>query len=122
MQSLIRAKLGSLRVELPIHASLASFKLLEQLPADDLEGCRGLFWRRPVIAAAFTAALLSLTGMPATMGFLDKFYVLATGARAAAWLLILILVIATVIGLFCYLKVTTTFTTVGKVVLLDCFA
>ena len=35
--------------------------------ADDLEDYRGLFWRRPVIASAFTAALLSLAGIPATM-------------------------------------------------------
>ena len=48
--------------------------------ADDLEDYRGLFWRRPVIASIFTAALLSLAGIPATMGFLGKFYVLAAGA------------------------------------------
>ena len=37
--------------------------------AADLEDYRGLFWRRPVIASIFTAVLLSLAGIPATMGF-----------------------------------------------------
>jgi NADH-quinone oxidoreductase subunit N len=73
--------------------------------ADDLEDYRGLFWRRPVIAGVFTAALLSLAGIPATMGFLGKFYVLAAGAAAAAWPLIIILVVTSVAGLFYYLRI-----------------
>jgi NADH-quinone oxidoreductase subunit N len=73
--------------------------------ADDLEDYRGLFWRRPVIAGVFTAALLSLAGIPATMGFLGKFYVLAAGAAAAAWPLIIVLVVTSVAGLFYYLRI-----------------
>jgi NADH-quinone oxidoreductase subunit N len=73
--------------------------------AGDLENYRGLFWRRPAIAGVFTAALLSLAGIPATMGFLGKFYVLAAGANAAIWPLVLILVITSVAGLFYYLRI-----------------
>ena len=73
--------------------------------ADDLEDYRGLFWRRPVIAGVFTAALLSLAGIPATMGFVGKFYVLASGAAVAAWPLIIILVVTSVAGLFYYLRI-----------------
>jgi len=73
--------------------------------ADDIEDYRGLFWRRPVIAAVFTAVLLSLAGIPATMGFLGKFYVLAAGAERSAWLLIIALVVTSVAGLFYYLRV-----------------
>jgi NADH-quinone oxidoreductase subunit N len=76
--------------------------------ADDLEDYRGLFWRRPVIAGVFTAALFSLAGIPATMGFIGKFYVLDAGAAAAAWPLIIILVITSVAGLFYYLRVVVT--------------
>jgi NADH-quinone oxidoreductase subunit N len=73
--------------------------------AEDVEDYRGLFWRRPAIAGVFTIALLSLAGIPATMGFLGKFYILAAGANAAAWPLILILVVTSVAGLFYYLRI-----------------
>ena len=73
--------------------------------AEDLEDYRGLFWRRPAIAGIFTAALLSLAGIPATMGFVGKFYILAAGANAGAWLLIVILVVTSVAGLFYYLRI-----------------
>ena len=73
--------------------------------ADELDNYRGLFWRRPVIAAVFTVALLSLAGIPGTIGFVGKFYVLAAGAAASAWPLMLILVVTSVAGLFYYLRV-----------------
>jgi len=73
--------------------------------ADRLEDYRGLFWRRPVLALVFTAMLLSLAGIPLTAGFLAKFYLLAAGADSHAWLLILVLVVTSTIGLFYYLRV-----------------
>ena len=73
--------------------------------ADDLEDYRGLFWRRPVLATVFTAAMLSLAGIPATMGFIGKFYILASGANVSAWPLIIVLVLTSVIGLFYYLRI-----------------
>src|SRR5262249_33483101 len=76
--------------------------------ADDLEVYRGLFWRRPVTASIFSAVLLSLAGIPATMGFLGKFYVLAAGAAASAWVLMLVLVLTSVAGLFYYLRILVT--------------
>jgi len=76
--------------------------------AADLEDYRGLFWRRPVLASIFTAVLLSLAGIPATMGFVGKFYILASGANASAWPLIIVLVLTSVIGLFYYLRVVVT--------------
>jgi len=89
---------------------LAAFGIVSVLSrserdADDLEDYRGLFWRRPVMAGVFTAALFSLAGIPATMGFVGKFYVLDAGAAAAAWPLIIILVVTSVAGLFYYLRV-----------------
>ena len=73
--------------------------------ADRLDDYQGLFWRRPLIAGIFTVMLLSLAGIPATMGFLAKFYVLAAGASATKWSLIIILVITSAIGLFYYLRI-----------------
>jgi len=73
--------------------------------AADLDDYRGLFWRRPVLASIFTAVLLSLAGIPATMGFVGKFYILASGANASAWPLMIALVLTSVIGLFYYLRI-----------------
>jgi NADH-quinone oxidoreductase subunit N len=73
--------------------------------ADTLNDYQGLFWRRPLMAGIFTVMLLSLAGIPATMGFLAKFYVLAAGASAMQWSLIIILVTTSTIGLFYYLRI-----------------
>jgi NADH-quinone oxidoreductase subunit N len=73
--------------------------------ADALEDYRGLFWRRPALAAVFTAMLLSLAGIPLTAGFVAKFYVIAVGASSAIWLLVLVLVVSSVFGLYYYLRI-----------------
>jgi NADH-quinone oxidoreductase subunit N len=73
--------------------------------ADTLSNYAGLFWRRPLMAGIFTVMLLSLAGIPATMGFLAKFYVLAAGASAMKWSLIVVLVLTSTIGLFYYLRI-----------------
>jgi NADH-quinone oxidoreductase subunit N len=64
-------------------------------------------WTEPA-ASAFKPVLLSLAGVPATMGFLGKFYVLAAGAASAAWLLMIVLVVTSVAGLFYYLRIVVT--------------
>lgn len=73
--------------------------------ADTLEGWRGLFWRRPALAAVFTLMLLSLAGLPLTAGFFAKLFVFGAGIRASLWLLTAALVVSSVIGLFYYLRV-----------------
>ena len=65
----------------------------------------GLFWRRPILAAAFTAMLLSLAGIPLTAGFLGKFYIIAAGAQQSRWILLFTLVVSSTIGLFYYLRI-----------------
>jgi NADH-quinone oxidoreductase subunit N len=53
----------------------------------------------------FTAALLSLAGIPLTAGFVGKFYVLAADVGQAQWLLVGALALSSVIGLFYYLRI-----------------
>lgn len=72
---------------------------------ETLEDYRGLFRRYPWLAGAFTAMLLSLAGIPLTMGFIAKFYVIAAGAGASLWLLVIILIVGSAIGLFYYLRI-----------------
>ncbi len=71
----------------------------------NIEEYRGLFWRRPVLAGVFTAMLFSLAGIPLTAGFIGKFYVVAAGASAALWTLIIVLVLASATGLYYYLRI-----------------
>lgn len=73
--------------------------------ADRVEDYRGLFWRKPWVAAAFTAMMLSLAGIPLTAGFISKFYVLAAGGQSAQWWLLLALVLNSTLGLYYYLRV-----------------
>ncbi len=73
--------------------------------ADRIADYRGLFWRRPLLGGFFSAALLSLAGMPLTAGFVGKFYVLAAGARARIWFPVVVLVVTSTLGLFYYLRV-----------------
>jgi NADH-quinone oxidoreductase subunit N len=73
--------------------------------ADEIEDYRGLAWKRPVIAAVFTAMLFSLAGIPLTAGFIGKFYLISSGASSELWLLIITLALSSVIGLFYYLRI-----------------
>lgn len=72
---------------------------------DDLEDFRGLFWRRPRSALALMLAMLSLAGIPLTIGFLGKFYLFAAGAASGQWTLLWALVVGSAIGLYYYLRV-----------------
>ena len=91
-------------------ASVGSFGVMTVLSgperdADQIEDYRGLFWTRPWLAGVFTIMLLSMAGMPLTAGFLGKFYLVAAGAQASLWALVIILVATSVIGLFYYLRI-----------------
>ncbi|HEX7080468.1 MAG TPA: NADH-quinone oxidoreductase subunit N [Gammaproteobacteria bacterium] len=69
---------------------------------------RGLFWRRPWLAGVFSLMLLSLAGIPLTMGFVAKFYVVAASIDASLWVLLALVIIGSGIGLFYYLRVLVT--------------
>lgn len=73
--------------------------------ADALDDYSGLYTRRPLLAIAFTLILLSLAGIPLSVGFIGKFYIMAAGVGSERWTLVTILVINSVIGLFYYLRV-----------------
>lgn len=79
-----------------------------QKDAEDLAIYRGLFWRKPVMAAVLTIALFSLAGIPLTAGFFAKFFVLTTGVQQQLWLPLIVLVLTSVIGLYYYLRIIST--------------
>jgi len=73
--------------------------------AEDLPAYRGLFWRRPVLTAAMTVMFLSLAGIPMTLGFIGKFYILAVGIQFHFWWLTGVVVFGSAVGLYYYLRV-----------------
>jgi NADH-quinone oxidoreductase subunit N len=73
--------------------------------ADQIEDYRGLFRTRPFLAASLALMLLSLAGMPPTMGFIAKFYLVVAGVGVGLFWPVTALVIGSVIGLYYYLRV-----------------
>ncbi len=72
---------------------------------DDIIDYSGLFWRNPWLALIFTGMLLSLAGIPLTIGFIGKFYLFLSGVEASLWMLLAGLVIGSGIGLYYYLRI-----------------
>lgn len=72
---------------------------------DEVSDYRGLFWREPWLAGIFTAMLLSLAGIPLTVGFIGKFYLIFAGVESGLWVLLAVLVIGSGIGLYYYLRI-----------------
>lgn len=101
-------------------ATLASFGVItmvslsdsqqnrEGIDTDGLHRYRGLFWKQPYLAAIMTVALLSLAGIPMTVGFIGKFYVMLAAVNQSAWVLLGAIVIGSAIGLYYYLRVIVT--------------
>lgn len=75
------------------------------LDADSLFSYRGLFWNKPVLSAVMTVMMLSLAGIPMTLGFFGKFYVLALGVNAKLWWMTGAVIVGSTIGLYYYLRV-----------------
>jgi len=89
---------------------IGAFGIITVISPADREGgeitdYKGLFWRKPFLAALFTIFLLSLAGIPLTAGFMGKYFLLTAGLGKTEWLLAFVLVISSVIGLFYYLRV-----------------
>jgi NADH-quinone oxidoreductase subunit N len=70
-----------------------------------LDDYRGLSRRRPVLAFAFTVFLLAQAGVPLTVGFLAKFYVIAAAVQARSFPLAIVAMVSAVIAAFLYLRV-----------------
>jgi NADH-quinone oxidoreductase subunit N len=72
---------------------------------DDIASVQGLGAQRPLLAMSMTLAMLGLAGIPATAGFIGKFYLIdAAIAGDYAWLGVAI-VIGSMVSLGYYLKV-----------------
>jgi NADH-quinone oxidoreductase subunit N len=73
--------------------------------ADRLEDFQGLFFQYPWLGGIFTAMLLSLAGIPLTVGFMGKFFIVAAGLNSALWWLVITLLVTSGVSLFYYLRI-----------------
>ena len=81
---------------------IAWYNLTER---DDIAGFRGMAERTPLLAAALTAALFSLSGMPLFAGFFTKFILFqAVASEGFLWLSV-IAVVMSFVSLYYYLMV-----------------
>ncbi len=71
----------------------------------DIDDWQGMFWQNRSLALLIIVAILSLAGIPLTMGFIGKFYILNVAVQAQQWWLISTLIIGSGIGLFYYLRI-----------------
>jgi len=74
----------------------------------DLDSWKGMFWHNKPLAMLVITAILSLAGIPLTMGFIGKFYLLTFATQGNLWWLIGALIIGSGIGLFYYLRLLFT--------------
>ena len=93
-----------------IVTTLTAFTIVSMVAGEDtakqnISAFAGLFWSRPLEASALTVAMLSLAGIPLTAGFMAKFFVITVGIQSGLWGLLAVLVIASAIAIYYYLRI-----------------
>jgi len=73
--------------------------------AQMVDDYKGLFWREPLLAVVLSISFFALAGLPLTIGFVAKFYVLSAGIEAQLWMLLWALIIGSSIGIYYYLRI-----------------
>ena len=75
---------------------------------EDIDDLAGLSQTNPVMALFLTVMMLSLAGLPPLAGFIAKYFVFMAAVHAGLWPLAIIGVLASVVGLFYYLRLVKT--------------
>jgi NADH-quinone oxidoreductase subunit N len=75
--------------------------------SDEIADYAGLFRRSPLLAGALAFALISLTGIPPTAGFVAKIYIFNAAVEADLIWLVVIAVINSVVSAFYYLRIAS---------------
>lgn len=87
-------------------ATIGIFAILVRMKDYTFEGFNGLAKRQPLLAATTTVFLLSLAGIPATAGFMAKFYMLSAAISNGHVLwLVIVGVLCAAISVYYYFRV-----------------
>jgi len=90
--------------------NLAAFGVIALLGSkdrdnDELRDYAGLWHSHPALAGLMTVCLLSLGGLPPTVGFIGKWYIFSAAVGAGYYWLAIIGVLTSVVSVFFYLRV-----------------
>jgi len=86
-------------------AIVAGFVVAGLLGAETRLGdLRGLGWSRPLAGVALGIALLSMAGLPPTVGFLGKIYLFSSLAGEEAWAALILAATGSALGFAFYLR------------------
>ncbi|MCQ0990027.1 NADH-quinone oxidoreductase subunit NuoN [Jiella sp. LLJ827] len=72
---------------------------------EEIDDLAGLSRTNPAMALFLTIMMLSLAGLPPLAGFIGKYFVFMAAVRADLWPLAIIGVLASVVGLYYYLRI-----------------
>ena len=90
-------------------ATLGSFAIISFLDTQSrgvaLNNIKGLFRRSPWLAAIFTLCLLTLAGIPPTVGFFAKFYLFKVAFGAGYRALVVVALLTTILSAYYYLRI-----------------
>ena len=79
--------------------------LANRFGTEEIEGYRGLGWKSPYAAGFMVIFLLSLTGLPPTVGFIGKYWLFLAVIHQGLYWLAVVAALNSVIALFYYFRV-----------------
>ncbi|QFQ32900.1 NADH-quinone oxidoreductase subunit N [Buchnera aphidicola (Aphis fabae)] len=71
---------------------------------DSINSYKGLFWFQPFLSSVMTIVLLSLAGIPITLGFIGKFYILSIIITNHLWFMGFSFLFGTILGFYGYFR------------------
>ena len=75
------------------------------LGSEDIDSLKGMGWKAPIVSIAMVAFLVSLTGLPPTIGFYGKYLLFVEGVDAGLGWLVVVAALNSVVSLFYYFRV-----------------
>lgn len=87
-------------------ATIGIFAVLIRMKDYTFEGFNGLAKKQPLLAAVTTIFVLSLAGIPATAGFMAKFYMLSAAiANGRVFWLVIVALVCAAISVYYYFRI-----------------
>ena len=90
-------------------ATFGAFAVISLLDKDSggatISDCTGLFHRSPLLASLLILSLLTLAGLPPTVGFIAKFFLFKIAFEAGYYGLVVVGLLMTILSIFYYTRI-----------------